>query len=143
MKRVRDIDFFENIKEIREFEFGVFYYFDGLVISEMKEGVVFGWKMAEKAIGAAREIFGDKMPIAYISNRINRYYVIPSDWIKFYRNREQLQFYAVVGETTGSFVSVILERLFFRNSIRKFINLEEAVQWSLNKINDTNEVLAS
>lgn len=134
MKNVKEIDFFKNVKQIHEFDFGIFYYFDGLVISEMNEGVVFRWKMAQKAIKAAHEIFGEHAPIAYISNRINSYYVVPTDWIKFFKNRHQLNFYSVVGYTKGNRVSLYLERLFFRNSIRKFTDLEEAIDWSMEKI---------
>lgn len=134
MKSVKNIDFFKNIRQVREFDFGVFYYFDGLVISEMKEGVIFRWKMAEKAIRGAHEVFGKDVPIAYISNRINSYFVIPTDWAKFYKNRHQLHFYSVVGSTKGSFASIILERMFFRNSIRKFTDLEEAINWSIEKV---------
>lgn len=141
MKSVKQLDFFKNIKQVREFEFGIFYFFDGLVISEMKEGVLFRWKMAEKVIDAAYEVLGEDASIGYISNRINSYYVVPSDWIKFYRNRHQLHFYSVVGKTKGSSTSLFLERMFFRNSIRKFTDLEEAVRWSVSKIKE-RKVLA-
>ncbi|NHF60306.1 hypothetical protein FK220_013210 [Flavobacteriaceae bacterium TP-CH-4] len=134
MKCVKNLDFFKNIKEVWEFEFGVFYYFDGLVISEIKEGVVFDWEMAEKAVKVAHQVFGEDQPIAYISNRINKYYVVPTDWIKFYKNRHQLSFYSVVGSTQGSFASLVLERMFFKNSIRQFNDLEEAIAWSMEKI---------
>ena len=133
-KSVKNTDFFRNIKQVREFEFGIFYFFDGLVISEMKDGVIFNWKMAQKAIDAAREVLGENAPIAYISNRINSYYIVPTDWIKFYKNREQLNFYSVVGYTKGNIISLYLERLFFRSSIRKFNDLEEAIDWSIQKI---------
>jgi len=140
MKSVKQLNFFKNIKQVREFEFGVFYFFDGLVISEMKEGVLFRWKMAEKAIEAAYEVLGTEASIGYISNRINNYYVVPSDWIKFYKNRHQLHFYSVVGKTKGSSASLFLERMFFRNSIRKFTDLEEAIDWSLTKIKEKKEL---
>ncbi|KQC30533.1 hypothetical protein [Flagellimonas eckloniae] len=140
MKRVRDIEFFKNIKEIREYEFGIFYFFDGLVISEMKEGVTMDWNMAKKAVAAAHEVIGEDKPIAYISNRINNYYVVPSDWVKFYKNRHQLNFYSVVGSTKGSFASLILERMFFQNSIKQFSDLEEAIAWSLAKIEEQKEL---
>lgn len=133
MKRVKDIPFFKNIKEIREYQFGTFYFFDGLVISEINEGITFGWDMAQKAIKAARELFGEDMPIAYISNRVNAYHVVPTDWSKFYKNRNQLIFYSVVGNTKGSFASLVMERMFFKNSIKKFIDLENAIEWSLEK----------
>ena len=134
MKSVKNIDFFKNIRQVREFEFGIFYFFDGLVISEMKDGVIFNWNMAQKAIKAAHEVLGEEAQIAYISNRINSYYIVPSDWVKFFKNRHQLKFYSVVGYTKGNRVSLFLERLFFRNSIRKFTDLEEAIQWSVDKM---------
>ncbi len=140
MKSVKKIDFFKNIRQVREFDFGIFYYFDGLVISEMKEGVIFGWKMAERAIKGAHEVFGEDVPIAYISNRINSYFVIPTDWIKFYKNRHQLYFYSVVGSTRGNFLSVFFERLFFRNSLRKFTDLEEAIEWSIKEIKNKKDL---
>lgn len=141
MKRVTDLDFFKNIREIREFEFGIFYYFEGLVISEMKEGVTMNWNMAQKAVAAAHEIFGEDKPLAYISNRINKYYVVPSDWAKFYKHRHQLSFYSVVGDTKGSFASLVLERMFFQNSIKQFSDLEEAVAWSLAKIKKQKQLV--
>ena len=143
MKKVQDIAFFKNIKEIREYEFGKFYFFDGLVIAEMNEGVTLGYDMAEKAIRAAEEVFGEDMPIAYISNRINNYFVVPTDWAKFYANRNQLSFYSVVGQTKGSFASLVLERMFFKNSIKQFTDLEEAIAWSLKKIEKRKQELTS
>lgn len=141
MKSVKQLAFFKNIREVREFEFGTFYFFDGLVISEMKEGVIFRWKMAERAVKAAHEVLGEDEPLAYISNRINSYFVVPSDWIKFYKNRHQLNFYSVVGSTRGSFASIVLERMFFRDSIRKFTDLEEAIEWSVSKIKEEAELV--
>ncbi|MDT0538794.1 MULTISPECIES: hypothetical protein [Croceitalea] len=140
MKRVKRIPFFKNIKEIREYQFGTFYFFDGIVISEMNEGVTFEWNMAKKAIKAAQEIFGEDMPIAYISNRINNYHIVPTDWSKFYANRNQLSFYSVVGQTKGSFASLVMERMFFKNSIKQFTDLEEAITWSLSKIEKKQEL---
>ncbi len=134
MKHVRDLDFFRNIREVWEFEFGTFYYFNELVISEINEGTVFNWNMAEKAVKVAHEVLGKDKPIAYISNRIHSYYVVPTDWIKFYKNRHQLHSYSVVGNTQGSFASLVLERMVFKNSIRQFTDLEEAIEWSLTNL---------
>ena len=134
MKRVKDIPFFKQIREIREYRFGTFYFFEGLVIGELNEGITFGWEMGKKAIDAAKEVFGEDLPIAYISNRINDYYVVPADWAKFFKNRHQLDFYCVVGETKGSFASLVMERMFFKNSIKQFTDLERAIEWSLQRI---------
>ncbi len=139
MKRVREIEFFKNIREIRECEFGVFYFFDGLVISEINEGVIFNWTMAKKVIDIAYDILGRERRIAYISNRVNQYSVVPTDWIKFYTNRHELEFYSVVAYNKMGLSSIILEKMFFRNSIRQFSDLETAVKWSLSKIEAEKE----
>ncbi|MEO0573114.1 MAG: hypothetical protein AAF039_15510 [Bacteroidota bacterium] len=138
MKRVKDIPFFKRIREIREYQFGTFYFFEGLVIGELNGGITFGWEMGKRAIDAAKEIFGEDLPIAYISNRINDYYVVPTDWGKFFKNRHQLDFYCVVGETKGSFASLVMERMFFKNSIKQFTDLEKAIEWSLQRIEERN-----
>ncbi|WP_420401525.1 hypothetical protein [Flagellimonas sp.] len=139
MQRVREIAFFKNIREIREYEFGVFYFFDGLVISEIKEGVVFNWSMAQKAIDAAYEVIGQDRPIAYVSNRIHNYSVVPTDWIKFYTHRHKLELYSVVAYNKSGLASIILEKMFFRNNIRQFSDLETAINWSISKIEAKNE----
>ena len=139
MKRVTDIPFFKNIREVREYQFGKFYFFDGLVISEMNKGVTFDWNMAQKAIKDAQLLFGDSLPFAYISNRINDYHVVPTDWSKFVRNRHHLDIYCVVGKSKTSFASVVLERMFFGKSIRKFNDLEEALVWILPKIEERKQ----
>jgi hypothetical protein len=142
MQRVRDLAFFKKIKEVREYEFGVFYFFDGLVISEMSEGTTFDWEKAEKIIRVAYEILGKDKPVAYISNRINDYSVVPTDWLKFYKNRHHLEFYSIVAYNNGGLASVILEKMFFRNKIRQFSNLEDAIQWSLAKVSEKIDLSA-
>ncbi|UBZ15923.1 hypothetical protein LDL77_09445 [Flagellimonas marinaquae] len=96
MQRVRELEFFKKIKQIREYEFGTFYFFDGLVISEMNEGETFNWDIAETIIKVAYEVLGKDKPIAYISNRIHNYSVVPTDWLKFYKHRHKLEFYSIV-----------------------------------------------
>lgn len=128
MQRVRELEFFKKIKQIREYEFGTFYFFDGLVISEMNEGETFNWDIAETIIKVAYEVLGKDTPIAYISNRIHNYSVVPTDWLKFYKHRHKLEFYSIVAYDTGGLTSVVLEKLFFRNKIRQFSNLEDAIK---------------
>ncbi len=136
MKRVKELDFFKNIREIREYQFGTFHFFDGIVIGELNGGITFNWEMGKKVIDAAKEIFGEDLPIAYISNRINNYYVVPTDWARFFKNRHQLDFYCIVGNTSGSFASLMMERMFFKNSIKQFSDLEKAIEWSLKRIQE-------
>ncbi|MFS4466344.1 hypothetical protein [Maribacter sp. 2210JD10-5] len=137
MTSVREIDFYKNVRETREFPFGTFYYFDSVVISEINEGVVFNWEMAKVALDAAQEIFGDEKPLTYISNRINSYSLIPTDWLKFYKHRHRLLRYCVVGNSASTLSSILLEKMFFKDSLRQFIDLETAIEWSLDKNEDS------
>ncbi|MEZ4809930.1 MAG: hypothetical protein R2819_06185 [Allomuricauda sp.] len=143
MKRtVKEIGFFKNIREVRECEFGVFYFFDGLVISEIKEGIVFNWDMAKKIIDVAYDLLGRDTPIALVSNRINNYSVVPTDWLKFYKHRHQLEFYSIVAYNKSGLSSIVLERMFFKNNIRQFSNLENAIKWSMEKVSERRSTLA-
>ncbi|MFT6796294.1 MAG: hypothetical protein ACJART_001433 [Maribacter sp.] len=141
MQYVKQLDYFKNIREVREFEFGSFYFFDDLVISEINKGVFFQWKMAEKAVKAAKAFYGEEQPIAYISNRIHSYTVAPKDWLKFYSHRHELAYYSVVGNTTGSLPSALLEKMFFKGSLMQFNEIEEAITWSLEKLEADNSIL--
>lgn len=132
MKRIRELELFNQIKEIREFEFGVFYFFKGgIVISEMHEGVRFKWDNAKKAVYAAQEIYDNTIPLIYIANRINRYNVAPFDWFKFHKNRFDMQHIASVGPLSGNIVSLMLKRLIFPKRIKEFTDLDKAVDWAL------------
>lgn len=139
MQRVRDLDFFRNIKEIREYEFGTFYFFDGLVISEMNEGTTFDWTAAERVIASVYEVLGTGKPVAYISNRINDYSVVPTDWLKFYKNRHKLKYYSVVAYSKGGLTSLVLEKMFFRHKIRQFPDLKSAIAWSIAQVGNGTE----
>ena len=131
MKKVRDLELINQIREIREFEFGVFYFFKGgIVISEMHEGVLFRWDNAKKAVYAAQEIYDDHIPLIYIANRINRYHVAPFDWFKFYKNRFDMQHIAAVGPLKGHALSMFLKKLIFPKRIKRFVDLDKAVAWA-------------
>ena len=135
MKRVKEHNIFKNIREVREFDFGVFYFITGgIIISEIHENIFFKWKDAKKIIDACQEIFSADIPRVYIANRINSYYVAPSNWIRFLKNKHKMDYYAAVGQTTGSIASILLERFIFKKSIVQFENLDDAVVWALEKV---------
>ncbi|WP_324024654.1 hypothetical protein QSV08_15630 [Maribacter sp. BPC-D8] len=132
MKRAKEIELYQQIKEVREFGFGIFYFFKGgIIIAEIKDGVFFKPKDSRKTIKAAQEIYGVNYPLIYISNRVNRFYVFPFDWYKFYQDRHVMKHYAIVGKTKSGITSLIFENLFFAKKFNHFNNLDEAVDWAL------------
>jgi hypothetical protein len=55
----------------------------------MNKGVLFRWEDASKVVAATENIYRLEIPIIYIPNRVNNYYVVPSNWLKFYQNRHK------------------------------------------------------
>jgi len=83
LKSLKDSPFYcEAINEI-VYDFGTFYLFDGFIVAEINEGVVFTWEdHAKKATEEILDLYdSDGRNIIYISNRINNYSVMPSDWV--------------------------------------------------------------
>ncbi|MGO4919851.1 hypothetical protein [Maribacter spongiicola] len=131
MKRVRELELFNQIREIREFEFGVFYFFKGgIVISEMHQGAKFKWESAKKAVYAAQEIYEKGVPLIYIANRINKYHVPPFEWFKFHKNRFDMQYIASVGGLKNNVLSLLIKKLIFPKRIKTFTDLDQAVHWA-------------
>jgi len=63
MKKVNRIGFFKNIREIREYQFGTFYFFDNLIIGEVNEGITFDWEMGKKVIDAKFRKLGPRADV--------------------------------------------------------------------------------
>lgn len=139
MKQVKEVDFFCNIKEVREFVFGVFYFFDGMVIAEIKEGVNFDWKKSRMVIQVSEEILGHDNIKVFISNRVNNYTVNPSHWLNCYRHKTRLPYYVIVGPSKNSFSNVVVEQLLLKGVLHQFTDLEEAIAWGLTKLKSKPE----
>lgn len=110
--------------------FGNFYLFDNYVISEINEGVHFNWELAKGVIEQVYDYYGTRdIRVSYISNRVHSYSLHPQDWLRFYKERHQLEAFAVVVHNKIGLMNVILEKLFSQTRIRKFHFLEDAVNW--------------
>lgn len=112
--------------------YGNFYIFETYVISEISEGVHFNWELAEEVIELVYDHFGTRdIKVAYISNRINNYTVHAQDWLNFYKERHHLEAFAVVAYSKLGFMNVILEKVFAQMRLKKFNDLDSAVDWVL------------
>lgn len=108
--------------------FGDFYLFENFVIGEIKEDIVFNWEDHAKQVAEEiANLYEDNgKNIVYISNRVYRYSVIPSDWLRFFKYSYFLKGYAIVSRGKGS----ALERLFMKGKMRKFLDLDSAIAWA-------------
>lgn len=114
------------------YAFGDFYLFDNFIISEIKAGEVVSWENVGKLLVTdIREIYGSRSKeLVYISNRINKYSVMPSDWIKFRRNDCNIRAYGIVSYNKRAYLNALLEKLFFSSRLQFFTSLESAICWA-------------
>ncbi|WP_418514078.1 hypothetical protein [Corallibacter sp.] len=114
------------------FSFGSFYLLDKFIISEMKEGVHFDWNKIQQVITVLLEHYGNTIKIAHISNRINSYSIEPQLWIKFNKDFGFVIASAIVFYSEINYVNATIEKRFSENSIKRCLNLDEAINWVLN-----------
>jgi hypothetical protein len=95
--------------------------------------VLFDWEMAQEIIAIAESYYGVGQKIAYISNRVHPYSLVPQDWLKFFKAKNFISAFAVVSYSQQERSNILLERLFFKSKIKKFFDLEEAVKWAISE----------
>lgn len=121
-------------KVIKEFNysFGTIFIFDGFVISEINEGISVSWEQhGIHIVNDVSSFLGTNgNDLVYISNRVNQYSVIPSDWLKFKKNSFFLKDYYIVSQTKISKLGWLVENLFFSNKIKRFDSIYTAVNWA-------------
>ena len=131
MVSIKETNLYPNVIKELNYSFADIYIFKGYVISEIKEGIVFNWDNHAKAVvdDVTKFLNTDGGDLIYISNRINSYSVMAQDWIKFFKNCYKLKGYYVVSDRQTSIVGYMVENLFFKNKIKKFSSIYEAINW--------------
>ena len=119
-----------ELQDVYILESGVFYFFDDFIVSEIKEGLLFDWEMAQELIKLAENHYGVNNKVAYISNRVHSYSLVPQDWLKFFKARNSISAFAVVSYNRKEQSDILIERLFFKSKIKKFFDLNDAIQWA-------------
>lgn len=132
MKTVKDTSYYRKALHVLHYEFGDLYLYDDFIISEVKADEVVSWDTVGKLLVTdIREIYGPRSKeLVYISNRVNKYAVIPSDWIKFKRNDCNIKAYAIVSYNKRGYFNALLEKLFFSSKLQFFTSLDSAIAWA-------------
>ena len=132
MVSIKELSIYSDIIKEFNYSFGSFFVFRGFVVSEINSGVSFSWDNHGKQ--AVEDIFSfldtDGSDIIFISNRINSYSVVPSDWLKFKKNNYNLKEYYIVSKTKASKLSLLVESLFYTKKIRRFDSIHSAINWA-------------
>ncbi len=121
----------EVLKELN-YSFGNVFIFNGFIVSEIKQGTNVSWSNHAKQIveDVSCYLGTDGKDVIYISNRINSYAVMAADWLKFFKNNYALKAYYIVSANPNSKINFVVENLFFKNKIKNFNSLFEAVNWA-------------
>ena len=139
MSSIRNSPYFNEAFQELNYPFGDFFLFETFVIAEIKKDIVFNWE--DHAKGLVEELSNlyeqRGKDIVYISNRVNEYSVVPSDWLYFFKFSYSLKGYGVVSYNPKGRLNTALERLFMRSKMKSFTNLESAIYWA-KKLTATN-----
>lgn len=132
MVSVRHSQLYDEVLKELNYSFGDVFIFDGFVISEIKEGVSFSWdehasRIVDDVLSFTKTNGSD---LVYLSHRIYSYSLVPTDWLKFFKNSFSVKGYGVIGYDNLSFVNTVIENLFFKKKIRRFTSVDAAVDWA-------------
>lgn len=118
--------------------FGIFYFFDDFIISEIDEGIHFDWGKGKQIIKIAERYYGGNSNVVYISNRINSYSLSPMDWLKFNKKYKMHEF-IIVSKSKIGITNIFLEKIFSKINIKSFNDIDDAIFWMLHfKRNNSN-----
>ncbi|WP_339916503.1 hypothetical protein [Yeosuana marina] len=128
--------YFENsnyFKELEhkklEFTFGNFYLCNHFFISEINEGVHFDWEKIKIVMPKIIDYYGDNSQLGYISNRVHSYSMDPYSWQKVDQKYGVIVAGAIVYYNDLMYKNATLEKLFSKKSLKRCINLDEAIYW--------------
>lgn len=129
--KVEDSNFINLEHEEIKLPFGNFYLFDRIVVSELNEGIHFDWKRVKILSDIIVRHYGNEKKLVYISNRVNSYSIEPQLWVKFEKKYNLFISAGIVAYDKSGGLSVVLERLFSKESINRFRFLKEAMDWAI------------
>lgn len=128
--KVENANIKDPIEDIHISEYGVYYFFKDYIIAEINQGVIYTWDSAQDVIQAARDHYGENYSISYITNRINKYSIKPTDWLKFFNTKNTLNGYAIVSYTKYAWVNSLIEKMFMKTRVERFTSLLDAIEWA-------------
>jgi len=129
--KVEDSKFINLEHEEIALPFGNFYFFEKFVVSELNEGVHFDWKRVKILSEIMLNHYGEVHNLIYLSNRVNSYSIEPQSWLKFDNKYHLFIASGIIAYDNRGGLSVVLERLFSKEKIKRFRRLKDAIEWAL------------
>lgn len=117
-----------------DLEIGRFTYYKNVVVAEYKEDANATFENSVYAIQVALEIYGNDVPVVYISHRKYSYSVNPLNYKEIIDMFPNFVGFAVVSENKRRRMMARLEKLFIKKPIRVFSELDEGLLWAENLV---------
>ena len=114
-----------------EFDFGNLYTTKHFIISELNEGIHVDFKMVNELVTKFSEDISNDIKIGYIANRMNSYSFEPQLWLDFNNEYDFVVASAVVTYSDFGYLNSSLEKHFFKKSLKRCDNLDEAIKWMI------------
>lgn len=131
--KVEDSKYLQLEHEEIKLPFGNFYFFEKFIVSEMNEGIHFDWQRVKILSDLMVSHYGkEKQQLVYLSNRVNSYSIEPQSWLKFDKKYNLFKASGIIAYDQRGGLSVVLERIFSKEKIKRFRSLKEAVDWAHN-----------
>ncbi len=112
-----------------DLDFGKVFFYENYLIIEVAEGICFDYEKAKEISLLTNLHFGNQ-PFGYISHRVNSYSLEPTGYMKMEVIFPHLKVFSAVTYTKFQKSGISVENMFYQDEIKRFDNLEEAVEWT-------------
>ena len=131
--RFEESKYYNKLKHKKlRFPFGNFYLCDFFLVSELKEGVHFGWEEVKLLVKKIIKLYGSDIKLGYISNRIHSYSSDPNSWKRVDKEYGIIVASAIIYYSDFTYKNASLEKSFSEKSIKRCMSLDEAIIWMTN-----------
>tara|TARA_R110002049_G_scaffold286873_1_gene468696 strand:- start:1627 stop:2058 length:432 start_codon:yes stop_codon:yes gene_type:complete len=122
------------------FSFGTIYATEHFLLSELNEGIHVDHNIANELISRFSDQISKGTKLGYIANRYNSYSFDPQLWVNFNNDYDAFIASAIVTYSNFSYLNASLEKQFFNKSLKRCINLDQAIEWIMNLREFKNDI---
>lgn len=116
-------------------DIGTVYFYENLVISEIKEGVFVNFDKLSGIFELGKMYYGNKTPFVYLSHRINSYSLDPMGHLRCVALFPNLKGYGAIIYNDINFKVAELEQKFIVDKTAQiFDNVDDALRWAENLV---------
>lgn len=128
--RIIDSPFYEKVIEKHHLTIGDFYFFENLLVSEVKEGIHLDESNTNTLLKITNSFFKNK-PFGHVANRINRYSVSPLDFANYCKALIKVEsFTTIIYNNYFDEMNIEIEKHFLKKPYYVANNLDDAFLWN-------------